>query len=403
MDEILQMRQDRAEMVNKAKELNEAAKKEKRNMTDDEQKEFDNYLKDAAELKNKIEREETLLGVSNELDQPLNTPNKPNPQAQNQPKTEENKEYKNAFFNAIAGKSLSDEEKTVINKFNNAMSGGSDPDGGFTVPDDISTRIGELKQTVDALEQYVTVEPVNTDSGARTLEVRADSTPFINVAEAAALGDMGNPQFQRFTYAIQKYAGFMSMSNELLADTAENITKYVSQWLAKKSKATRNSLILGVLDALAKVPFADYSGIKKAYNVDLDPAISENAGTYTNQDGYNYLDQQEDADGRPLLQPDPTSPTRKLLFGKPVVVLSNKTLASTVDATAGTTTYPFVVGDLKEAIVLFDRKKMSVDTTKEGGNSWRNDTTELRAIEREDVKLRDGESVIYGQIEVTTA
>ncbi|MGQ0455225.1 phage major capsid protein [Bacillus sp. SS-TM] len=34
----------------------------------------------------------------------------------------------------------------------------------------------------------------------------------------------------------------------------------------------------------------------------------------TNQDGFNYLDQLEDKDGRPLLQPDPTNPTRKLLF-----------------------------------------------------------------------------------------
>lgn len=124
---------------------------------------------------------------------------------------------------------------------------------------------------------------------------------------------------------------------------------------------------------------------------------------FTNQDGYNYLDQLEDNDGRPLLQPDPTSPSSKLLFGKRVVVLSNKTLASGSDGTTGDDLFPFIVGDLKESIVLFDRKKLSVDMTKEGGDAWKTDSTELRAIEREDVKLRDGEAVIYGQIAVPVA
>jgi len=311
-------------------------------------------------------------------------------------------EYKSAFFKAISGKQLDETEMSVVKEFNAAMTEGTDADGGFTVPEDIQTRIQKLKNTVDNLEQYVTVEGVSTDAGQRTLEVRADSTPFVNVAEMGALGDMGNPQFQRLSYAIQKYAGFMQVSNELLSDTAENLQNYISNWIAKKSKATRNDLILTQLNTLTKTAFADYSDIKATLNVTLDPAISQNATIFTNQDGYNYLDQQEDADGRPLLQPDPTAPTRKLLFGKTVVVLSNKTLA-TPDDGAGNDLFPFIVGDMKEAVVLFDRKKMSIEMTKEGGNAWRNDSTEMRAIEREDVKLRDSESLVYGQISVPQA
>ncbi|MGR5861838.1 phage major capsid protein [Bacillus pacificus] len=72
------------------------------------------------------------------------------------------------------------------------------------------------------------------------------------------------------------------------------------------------------------------------------------ANIFTNQDGFNYLDQLEDKNGRPLLQPDPTNPTRKKLFsGKPVIVLSNKTIATDKDGKA-----PFIVGDLKEAVIL---------------------------------------------------
>ena len=39
--------------------------------------------------------------------------------------------------------------------------------------------------------------------------------------------------------------------------------------------------------------------------------------------------------------------------------------------------------------------------TKEGGNAWRTNTSEFRAIEREDVTLWDTEAVVYGQITVT--
>lgn len=396
MDKILEMRQERAGFANKVRALIDGAEKEKRDFTDEETKEYDNHMKEMETLKNRIEREEKQLGLEGELKASLNTPKKPEPNA-NPSNEEEKAEYKNAFFKAIAGKQLNDEDKSVINKFNNAMTEGSDPDGGFTVPEDISTKIGELKQTVDALEQYVTNEPVSTMSGARTLEVRADSVPFVDVAEMGTIGDMGSPKFQRMTYTIKKYAGFMPISNELLADTAENITAYVSNWIAKKSKATRNSLILGVLNGLTKKAFVDYGDIKTTLNVTLDPAISQNASIITNQDGYNYLDQLEDNDGRPLLQPDPTNATGKLLFGKPVVVLSNKTLASGVDK------LPFIIGDLKEAIVLFDRKKLSVDMSKEGGDAWRTDSTELRAIEREDVKLRDDEAVVFGEISVAVA
>ncbi|MGH1233205.1 phage major capsid protein, partial [Bacillus toyonensis] len=86
----------------------------------------------------------------------------------------------------------------------------------------------------------------------------------------------------------------------------------------------------------------------------------------------------------------------KLLSGKPVIVLSNKTIATDKDGKA-----PFIVGDLKEAVVLWDRQQLSLDMTKEGGNAWRGNTTEFRAIEREDVTLWDSEAVVYGQITVT--
>ncbi|MED0888986.1 phage major capsid protein [Bacillus mycoides] len=310
----------------------------------------------------------------------------------------EDTSYKEVFMKALRGQALSHHEISVMQEYKASLSENTGKDGGYIVPEDITTTINQLKQTVDSLEQYVSVQPVSTNKGSRTLEKRAASTPFAPLSEYGnpnAMQEIASPQFDRLSYAIEDYAGFLPVPNDLLDDTDQALESYLRQWIAKKSIATRNYLILQEVNKLTKVDFKDYKGIKTALNVTLDPAFSAVANIVTNQDGFNYLDQIEDKDGRPLLQPDPTNPTRKLLSGKPIIVLSNKTIATDKDGKA-----PFIVGDLKEAIVLWDRKQLSIDMTKEGGNAWRSNTSEFRAIEREDVTLWDSEAVVYGQITV---
>ncbi|MFZ7755872.1 phage major capsid protein [Bacillus thuringiensis] len=310
----------------------------------------------------------------------------------------EDPSYKDVFMKAIRGQSLSHEEASVMQEYKAALSENTGKDGGYIVPEDITTTINQLKQTVDNLEQYVNVQPVSTNKGARTLEKRAASTPFAPLSEYGkpnAMQEIASPEFDRLSYAIEDYAGFLPVPNDLLDDTDQALEEYLRQWIAKKSIATRNYLILQELNKLTKVDFKDYKGIKTALNVTLDPAFAAGANIFTNQDGFNYLDQLEDKNGRPLLQPDPTNPTRSLLSGKPVITLSNKTIATDKDGKA-----PFIVGNLKEAIILWDRKQLSIDMTTEGGNAWRTNTSEFRAIEREDVTPWDTEAVVYGQIMV---
>ncbi|MGE6847732.1 phage major capsid protein [Bacillus tropicus] len=310
----------------------------------------------------------------------------------------ENASYKEVFMKAIRGQNLTHEEASIMQEYKAALSENKGDDGGYIVPEDITTTINQLKQTTDSLEQYVNVQPVSTNKGARTLEKRAASTPFAPLSEYGnpnAMKEISSPQFDRIPYAIDDYAGFLPVPNDLLSDTDQALEAYLRQWIAKKSVATRNHLILQEINKLTKVDLKDYNGLKTTLNVTLDPIFAAAANIFTNQDGFNYLDQLEDKNGRPLLQPDPTNPTRKLFSGKPVVVLSNKTIA-----TDGAGKAPFIVGNLKEAIVLWDRQQLSIDMTKEGGNAWRSNTTEFRAIEREDVTLWDSEAVVYGQITV---
>lgn len=169
---------------------------------------------------------------------------------------------------------------------------------------------------------------------------------------------------------------------------------YIAKWIAKKSVVTRNKLILALLDKKTKVPITGVDDIKHVLNVDLDPAISNNAIILTNQDGFHFLDMQKDSEGRDLLQPNPTNPTQKMLKGKPIVVVSNQWLP-TIDKKA-----PIIIGDLKEAVVLFDRQQYSIASTNVGGKSFARNSTDVRAIQREDVQEFDMEAVVYGQIAI---
>lgn len=282
-------------------------------------------------------------------------------------------------------------------KFKNAMSEGSQTDGGYTVPQDIQTRINELRESKDALQNFVTVEPVSTLSGSRVFKSRSQQTGFAEVDEGGNILEKSTPQFTNLPYSVKKYAGFFKVTNELLNDSDQAITNTLVRWIGDESRVTRNKLILAELDKKAKTAIADVDDIKDVLNVQLDPAFRYTSSIITNQDGFNWLDKQKDNDGNYLLQPSVTSPTGKQLFGVPVVVVSNKDLPS--DTTAGTKA-PFIIGDLKEAIVLFDRETLSISSSDVAGDAYLTDVTLFRAIEREEVKTRDEEAFVYGQVTI---
>lgn len=316
-------------------------------------------------------------------------------------KDEKEKEnlYKNAFLKAFRGKALTAEERNII-EVKNAMTEATDADGGLLVPQDVQTAINEYKRTLPRLEALINIIPVTTLTGSRVFEKIATMTPFENITDDTAdIPDMGSPQFEKVSYAVKKYAGWMPIPNDLLADSDQNILNYLKTWIARKSVVTRNSLIISLLGTLTKVDFADWKAIKKAINVTLDPMLAAGATIVTNQDGFQYLDTLTDGQNRPLLKPDVTQPSNQLLFGKPIVIVPN-----TILLTTGTTTRkaPLIVGNLIELITMFERQGYQIASTNIGGTAFRKDRTELRCIEREDIKLIDNAAAVYGQIDVTS-
>ena len=331
--------------------------------------------------------------------------------AEGKDKAPSKKDIVRAFVNRI----VCGMRKTKLNekdqKIMDAMSEKSDEDGGFTVPQDIQTDIHELRRTDDDLEQYVNVEPVSTLSGSRVFEVDADSTPWDDVDEGEEFGEEETPELKQIKYKIKKKGGILKVTRELLQDTAENILGFLNKWIAKKSRATRNAAILKKLAEITtgkEVAISGYDDLKDVFNVTLDPAIASSSIVLTNQSGFNYLDKIKDERGDYILQHDVTDKSKMLLFGVyPIKKVSNKVLKNVEVKLDGSNVsaykYPIYMGDLKEAITLFDREKISIELSTEAGDLWAKDQTGIKVRDRFDVQAFDEEAVIKGEITVPVA
>ena len=222
---------------------------------------------------------------------------------ENTPSEEEAKEEK-------ATKEQKDNIKAVAEAIRNVaktLNEGTGTEGGYTVPNDIVTKIQELREAKSSLEDYVTVESVSAMSGERTFKTRKQKKGFKKVGEKSAIGKNDGPSFSRIKYTIEKYAGYLPITNELLEDSDENLVNTVLGWLADESRVTRNNLILDAIKTKeAKKIDAGIKGIKHVLNVDLGQAFKPTSIVLTNDDGLDYLDNLEDKNGRPLLNPDPT-------------------------------------------------------------------------------------------------
>lgn len=295
--------------------------------------------------------------------------------------------------------------------FKNASSSneGTKADGGYTVPEDIKTEINRYREAEFSLQSLVDTEKVTTDSGRRTYQSRKSHTGFSLVAEGAKITGVEPPKFEVIEYTIKKYSGWLPVTNELLADSDANITNTLIEWLGKEDIATRNRLILEIMQGATAKALKNLDDIKKVINVTLGSAFSATSKIVTNEDGLNWMDNLKDTTGRYLLKPnmDQTSPIKyQLAVGAtniPIVVVPKEILKSDT-TTAKKRGIPMLCGDTKEAVKVFDRQKLSIlgsnTASVTGFNAYEQDMTLFRGILRMDVVKKDAKAFVNGVLTI---
>lgn len=308
-------------------------------------------------------------------------------------------------------KSVKDMADAARKGFSKSMSEGAPADGGYTVPEDISTKVWELRDAEFNLRQLVDVKPVKTMSGARTYKKRAQHNGFSVVGEGGKIAKAGKPQYDRISYKIDKYAGYMFATNELLADTDANIVGDIIEWFAQESRVTGNKLILATLDekyTRSEAPataatIASMADLKKVVNVELGQAFAPTSRIVTNDDGLQWLDTLVDGDQHTFLKVNENDPLKTYVAVGfrhiPLTIIPNADLPT--DAENG---IPFYIGDLKEAVKFFDRKSLSIMSSNIAAigdvNAFEEDLTIWRGIEREDCVLFDEAAYVKGYVAV---
>lgn len=345
-------------------------------------------------------------------------------------------------------------------KVSKDLNEGTDADGGYTVPEDILTRIEKYRDAKRSLRQLVDVENVTTLSGRRTFQKRAQQQPFAKVAEGGKFTKRPAPQFEVLNYSVEKYGGYMPVTNELLEDSDANITKVMVEWLGDAARITDNYLILEQISTKDVTTLSTIDDLKYEIIVTLGQAFTATSKIITNDEGLLWMDTLKDGENRPLLKDNVTDALSPLLAvgtSKIPVETYPKTdcpteyeYSASEDTTvkAGKTYYtrtgsgtaqspyvytpveeptgnpktssyyevsalliPMIIGDLKEGVKLFDRRtlqlKMSDVATVGSGadqlNAYEEDLTLIRARERLDVKVKDSAAFVNGRLRIAVS
>lgn len=296
------------------------------------------------------------------------------------------------------------EEATVIkNAFtedaNTVATQDAAPSGAsIALPVDVQNEIIEIRKSFPNLENLVTTERVGYVSGSRIVELNSALSPFPSVDEGEIFPDAPKPGFKKVKYDVKKYGDILKFTYEMVQD-APQVLSYVKRWFAKRGVATRNALILAALDAEYATPkeISDIDGFKDVINVEIPVAEALSISIVTNQDGFNALDKMKDIDGNYILEKDPTLKTKgKLLFGKhPILILDNAILPTRVDGENKHA--PVYIGDLNEAVRVFDREQGTIDFNDQG-TTWNADIIQMKGRERLDVKVVDPTAVVKAEI-----
>lgn len=224
------------------------------------------------------------------------------------------------------------------------------------------------------------------------------------------MNEMGNipkddqPEFEKVEYSLEKYGLIVPVSSELLSDNTAGLEAYLARWFARKGIITENKQILeelGKLEGTNLTVGKEVRSLTSTLNTRLDPAIALAAIILTNQSGFDHLCGLEDANGRSLIQPDPTTGQPKIFRSHRVVCLSDSELPSRAVKETGATkgTYhPVYIGDLKAFMTLFIGKSLEVASTDIGGSAWSTNSVEVRGIMRMDGKKMDGGAAVKKEI-----
>lgn len=312
-------------------------------------------------------------------------------------KTPENKTKATASalrstIKALMGKKLTEVEAALVTP------SGTNGEG-YLLPEDVKTKIHELVRSYKSFRPLLGKISTTDMAGSFPIE------DFETVSELVDFTDNGDDiaeaddiSFRNIPWSLKQKGAFIVLGNTLLQKTDNDLIDYVARVFAKKAVITENKMAIAALKLNKTVkPVAEVSDLRSLYNKEISESVKYGAVLVTNQDGFDFLDGEEDLNGRPLLQPWPTDPTKKSYKGMPIEVFDNALLPTVGESPAAKV--PFFMGNLEMGASFVDDGMYEFALSEHA--LFKKNVTLARVIEHVDVIQVDASDKVYVYGELT--
>ena len=342
----------------------------------------------AQALLDEIKDLEKELNVLTELEQRNkgNVPKDPVPGA----------EKKANGFNMLAKmlhrKPLDETEKAALVSGTNSENGET-----YLVPEDVRAEINELRKSYVSAKPLVNVSYTDALAGSETYE-EGNPTGLTDFDDGDAIEEESGIKFVLKKFTIAFKGKLIPVSRILLGAAKASLMNYLNRWFVKNAVISENAKIFGTLKAgyNAGTPKAltGWKALKKSINKDLDPSCKIDGVIITNQSGWTYLDEEEDKNGRPILQPNPANATEKLFQNMVVHVFPDAQLPN-IDATHA----PVIYGSTKAGCTFVEHQALEFAISEH--YLFNKNQNCLRVIEGFDAMSTDTSAYIYGSLDIS--
>ena len=237
MSKILEMRQKRADLWEKAKAFLDEHEGENGVMSAEDTEEYERMEQEVSDMGHAIERMERAEQLDREMNEAANPvlvgqPDRPTPAADNKRGTASDA-YKKAFWNSIRGR--------VNYDVRNALQVGELTEGGYTVPDEFEHQLIEALQEENIMRGLVHV--ISTASGDRKIPLVTNygNASWIEEEQQIPESDVG---FGQITLGAHKLATAIRISQELLNDSAFDLASFIAHEFQRRAGAAEEEAII---------------------------------------------------------------------------------------------------------------------------------------------------------------
>ena len=221
MNKIIELQEKRAKVWKQEKDFLDEKQTKSDILSAEDNAQYERMEKEVVDLGKEIDRLTKQAAIDNELNQPTTNAIVNTPTLGKVPNSKD--QYNQSFWNMMRG--------NVSANVMNTLKEGSDADGGYLVPDEFEKQLVQKLHQENILRSISHV--IQTSSGDHKIPVVASEGTAAWLDEEAAYTE-NNSTFSQVTLGAHKLGTLIKVSEELLNDSAFDLTNYISSEFARR-------------------------------------------------------------------------------------------------------------------------------------------------------------------------